>query len=148
MRWMSADALGDVEGLNLYRMTRNNPVSRVDPEGGQSINFDGMTLISTNIAIGIVLMGLATWVLLARSSRARKNAKLKAYSTFLDSAASEFGLKAEEIKELGGFMSSINAKTRDVYLRHDGMTGSIYAYYLTRPGQQDFSEHKAHRLNS
>ncbi|MEX5570181.1 RHS repeat-associated core domain-containing protein [Pseudomonas syringae] len=138
MRWMSADALGDVEGLNLYRMTRNNPVSRVDPEGGQSINFDGMTLISTNIAIGIVLMGLATWVLLARSSRARKNAKLKAYSDFLDSAASEFGLDTEEIKELGGFMSSINARTRDVYLRHDGMTGSIYAYYLTRPGQQDF----------
>lgn len=138
MRWMSADALGDVEGLNLYRMTRNNPVSRVDPEGGQSINFDGMTFVSTGITIGVVAMGLAIWGLLTHNSRTRKNAKLKAYSAFIDSAASEFGLDTKEIKELGGFMSSINARTKDVYLRHDGMTGSIHAYYLTRRGQQDF----------
>ncbi|MCA5967953.1 MULTISPECIES: RHS repeat-associated core domain-containing protein [Pseudomonas] len=138
MRWMSADPLGDVEGLNLYRMTRNNPVSRVDPEGGQSIDFDGMTLISIGITIGVVAMGLTTWALLAYTSWTRKNARLKDYRAFSDSAASEFGLDSNEIKELHGFMSSVNARPRDIFFRHDDPTGSVHAYYLPKSVQQDF----------
>ncbi|WP_340617101.1 RHS repeat protein [Xenorhabdus entomophaga] len=32
-RWLSADPAGTVDGLNLYRMVRNNPISLFDPDG-------------------------------------------------------------------------------------------------------------------
>ncbi|MEQ5225928.1 RHS repeat-associated core domain-containing protein, partial [Proteus cibi] len=32
-RWLSADPAGTVDGLNLYRMVRNNPVTLYDPDG-------------------------------------------------------------------------------------------------------------------
>ncbi|WP_099076213.1 RHS repeat-associated core domain-containing protein, partial [Proteus alimentorum] len=32
-RWLSADPAGTVDGLNLYRMVRNNPVTLQDPDG-------------------------------------------------------------------------------------------------------------------
>lgn len=32
-RWLSADPAGTVDGLNLYRMVRNNPVTLHDPDG-------------------------------------------------------------------------------------------------------------------
>lgn len=33
-RWMNPDPLGDVDGLNRYRMVRNNPIGFVDDTGG------------------------------------------------------------------------------------------------------------------
>ncbi|KQV19402.1 toxin [Pseudomonas sp. Root329] len=33
-RWVSADPVGDVDGLNLYGFVGNNPLRYVDPEGG------------------------------------------------------------------------------------------------------------------
>ncbi|TDB53641.1 toxin [Photorhabdus khanii subsp. guanajuatensis] len=32
-RWLSADPAGTVDGLNVYRMVRNNPVTLLDPDG-------------------------------------------------------------------------------------------------------------------
>jgi insecticidal toxin complex protein TccC len=32
-RWLSADPAGTVDGLNLYRMVRNNPITLSDPDG-------------------------------------------------------------------------------------------------------------------
>lgn len=32
-RWVSADPAGDVDGLNVYAMVRNNPLTNVDPDG-------------------------------------------------------------------------------------------------------------------
>lgn len=37
MRWMSADPAGRVDGLNLYRYGRNNPLSFLDPSGTEPI---------------------------------------------------------------------------------------------------------------
>ncbi len=36
-RWLSADPAGTVDGLNLYRMVRNNPVTLRDPDGRMPI---------------------------------------------------------------------------------------------------------------
>ncbi|HGN0025250.1 TPA: RHS repeat-associated core domain-containing protein [Proteus mirabilis] len=66
-RWLSADPAGTVDGLNLYRMVRNNPVTLRDPDGrapskpnnfvwvkgkeGEKLNFAGMSLFSMNTQI-------------------------------------------------------------------------------------------------
>jgi len=36
-RWVSADPVGEVDGLNLFRMVRNNPVSLFDPDGNMPL---------------------------------------------------------------------------------------------------------------
>ncbi|WP_273801842.1 RHS repeat domain-containing protein [Proteus vulgaris] len=36
-RWLSADPAGTIDGLNLYRMVRNNPVTLHDPDGRMPI---------------------------------------------------------------------------------------------------------------
>ncbi|WP_337237366.1 RHS repeat-associated core domain-containing protein [Proteus faecis] len=63
-RWLSADPAGTIDGLNLYRMVRNNPVTLRDPDGrapekpngfawvkgkdGEELNFAGMSLFAEN----------------------------------------------------------------------------------------------------
>lgn len=63
-RWLSADPAGTVDGLNLYRMVRNNPVTLHDSDGrapekpngfawvkgkdGEELNFAGMSLFAEN----------------------------------------------------------------------------------------------------
>ncbi|KLP61156.1 hypothetical protein ABR39_00675, partial [Enterobacter genomosp. O] len=39
-RWLSADPAGTVDGLNLFRMCRNNPVTYTDPDGRNPVNKD------------------------------------------------------------------------------------------------------------
>ncbi|WP_338524031.1 RHS repeat-associated core domain-containing protein [Pseudomonas batumici] len=41
-RWISADPAGTVDGLNLYAMVRNNPVSFIDPDGCAATILYGM----------------------------------------------------------------------------------------------------------
>ncbi|WP_397449630.1 RHS repeat-associated core domain-containing protein [Pseudomonas sp. NA-150] len=50
-RWINPDPAGTIDGLNLYRMVGNNPISNSDPDGragvsnlpGSNFGFDGMT---------------------------------------------------------------------------------------------------------
>ncbi|EJW20245.1 toxin [Paenibacillus alvei] len=37
-RWLNPDPAGTVDGLNLYRMVRNNPIGLMDPDGNAPIN--------------------------------------------------------------------------------------------------------------
>ncbi|PED43227.1 RHS repeat-associated core domain-containing protein [Bacillus cereus] len=39
-RWLNADPAGTIDGLNLYRMVRNNPVNLVDPDGNAPTSKD------------------------------------------------------------------------------------------------------------
>jgi len=53
-RWLSADPAGAIDGLNLYRMVRNNPVSYSDPTGlvakgtSHTVEFHGVPRHDTN----------------------------------------------------------------------------------------------------
>ncbi|MGY1423600.1 RHS repeat-associated core domain-containing protein [Bacillus cereus] len=38
-RWLNPDPAGTVDGLNLYRMVRNNPVNLIDPNGYSPVNY-------------------------------------------------------------------------------------------------------------
>ncbi|MDE9537001.1 RHS repeat-associated core domain-containing protein, partial [Xenorhabdus bovienii] len=39
-RWLSADPAGTVDGLNLYNMVRNNPISNLDYQGTETFSID------------------------------------------------------------------------------------------------------------
>ncbi|WP_434679934.1 RHS repeat protein [Pseudomonas sp. R1-18] len=39
-RWINPDPAGDVDGLNLYRFSRNCPISLMDPSGASPFNFN------------------------------------------------------------------------------------------------------------
>lgn len=48
-RWISADPAGEVDGLNLYRMVRNNPMTLRDPDGlDPTESLDWLDLASTS----------------------------------------------------------------------------------------------------
>lgn len=51
-RWLSADPAGTVDGLNLYRMVRNNPLRLTDPDGMAPL--DWLDLDTTNASGDIV----------------------------------------------------------------------------------------------
>nr|WP_240042849.1 RHS repeat-associated core domain-containing protein [Photorhabdus luminescens] len=47
-RWLSADPAGTVDGLNLYRMVRNNPVTLLDPDGRAPMASDDLDALKNN----------------------------------------------------------------------------------------------------
>jgi insecticidal toxin complex protein TccC len=62
MRWISADPEGFVDGLNLYCMVRNNPINRVDVQGGQSSDFDEVPEEVQLAIIVLVMLASATLI--------------------------------------------------------------------------------------
>lgn len=77
MRWISADPEGFVDGLNLYCMVRNNPISRVDLQGGMGIDFN------TLFFMGLTLLGamIARWI---QSAERRRQAILHSVEYYTD----------------------------------------------------------------
>ncbi|OUM08995.1 sugar-binding protein [Pseudomonas syringae] len=138
MRWISADPLGDVEGLNLYRMTRNNPISRVDSQGGISVDFDDMGTLAAGGFMGVIITGLTLWAVQKYSAWAKQNAKIEAYADFFDQAADAYNLDRKEIEELDVFMTRINAMPSDIAFRHDSTTNALNAFYLTSLKQKEY----------
>lgn len=59
-RWLSADPAGTIDGLNLYRMVRNNPVTLHDPDGrAPTINsIPNDTPLTETFQWGDILYGL------------------------------------------------------------------------------------------
>ncbi|ETS29764.1 RHS repeat-associated core [Photorhabdus khanii NC19] len=47
-RWLSADPAGTVDGLNVYRMVRNNPVTLLDPDGRAPMASDDIEALKRN----------------------------------------------------------------------------------------------------
>ncbi|SDW95688.1 insecticidal toxin complex protein TccC [Pseudomonas syringae] len=138
MRWISADPLGNVDGLNLYRMVRNNPISRVDSQGGISVDFEDMETLAAGGVIGVIITGLTLWAVQTYSAWTKQNAKKKAYSDFFHQVDNAFNLGDDEIEELDVFMTSINAMPSDIAFRHDSTTNALNAFYLTSQKQKDY----------
>jgi len=75
MRWISADPEGFVDGLNLYCMVRNNPINRVDLDGGDSWTAQDY-VIAAALIISLLLLNYAGTLYrqLARDAERRKTA--------------------------------------------------------------------------
>ncbi|WP_277996518.1 RHS repeat-associated core domain-containing protein, partial [Bacillus cereus] len=54
-RWLNPDPAGTVDGLNLYRMVRNNPINLIDPDGNAPQDSKG---IVGNFRKGDLIYGL------------------------------------------------------------------------------------------
>ena len=67
-RWTAADPAGLVDGLNLYRYSRDNPINFSDPGGTESSNFERLLgglktvggILETAAGVGLTLAGVAT----------------------------------------------------------------------------------------
>lgn len=63
-RWVSADPAGDADGLNVYAMVGNNPVTRVDSNGLAGVPLSHYVLVGLVFAVLIAVGGLAVgWLL-------------------------------------------------------------------------------------
>ncbi len=56
-RWLNADPAGTIDGLNLYRMVRNNPISLMDEDGRMPVRMtnDKESMIPTSIDYNIII---------------------------------------------------------------------------------------------
>lgn len=127
LRWINPDPLGDSDGLNFYCMVRNNPINRVDRQGGQSDDFFYAYLMFT-AAIGIIGTGMLVHMAY-RSLVAREEPKIITFD-LLDNFSREYGLNKIEGLNLIMFMNKLDAKPQDMKLRHDPETNEITAFHL------------------
>jgi insecticidal toxin complex protein TccC len=138
LRWISADPLGNADGLNLYQMARNNPINRVDQQGGQSVDFGYLPILGTGVVIGGAMTALAMWGYSQYSARAERDRKITAYRQYFERVETEHGLSGREIEELDVFMTSINAMPNQMTLRQDAITNALTAFYLPSANQKNF----------
>ncbi|EKN6159072.1 RHS repeat protein [Yersinia enterocolitica] len=56
-RWLNADPAGTIDGLNLYRMVQNNPISLMDEDGRMPVRMtnDKESMIPTSIDYNIII---------------------------------------------------------------------------------------------
>ncbi|RJG25195.1 RHS repeat-associated core domain-containing protein [Paenibacillus thiaminolyticus] len=52
-RWLNPDPAGTVDGLNLYRMVRNNPIGLMDPDGNLPINMADYSFVHGDLVYGL-----------------------------------------------------------------------------------------------
>ncbi|WP_448725041.1 RHS repeat-associated core domain-containing protein [Pseudomonas farris] len=91
-RWVSADPLSDVDGLNLYAMVANNPVIYIDRTGGMKAVFD-------------VLKGVVGWLDKAKTAADQ----LHNLATEFDGLVPE-GADINEVRESMTFGTFIKSK--------------------------------------
>ncbi|WP_332451009.1 RHS repeat-associated core domain-containing protein, partial [Burkholderia ubonensis] len=57
-RWLNPDPAGTVDGLNLFRMVRNNPVTLVDSDGHEPVRPRGYAALASTFKRGDIVYGL------------------------------------------------------------------------------------------
>jgi len=148
MRWISADPEGMVDGLNLYRMVRNNPINRIDKQGTDSQNLFGLTDTQLYSAIGIavVLISLAiagfqaAWGTSKPAVRTRKTSREE---TFVRSIQNLYSLNFGEGSDIVDFMQEHGLEEKHMRV-HENRRGDLTVYGLTNSRLRDFfDKHKA-----
>lgn len=72
MRWINPDPGGDIDGLNLYAMVGNNPVSMVDSDGRAKTRFDTLDDMIAAGPTAEYLEGQPSWGRGSKEEQARK----------------------------------------------------------------------------
>ncbi len=154
LRWISADPLGDVDGLNLYAMVGNNPVSFVDPDGSQRYPIlmplmiivmlalagygsqMGVGMVALVAGLGFVL-GIASLTVIAHGRhRPLSERRRQFYQPEILKNAQELGqrrgLNSDEINDLAAFFLSHRLAAPDTQVLSYGLTpaarGGFYGY--------------------
>lgn len=120
-RWLSSDPAGTVDGLNLFRMVRNNPVSLLDPDGlAPSTKINHVTLEKEGIEAGKIIGGKivklnknTTEVLIKKIKNKNNNmirnfklSKLPIHNEDIVSTAFDFAIEGNKKKFSGAYRSA------------------------------------------
>ncbi|WGL99274.1 RHS repeat protein [Arsenophonus sp. aPb] len=116
-RWLSADPAGTVDGLNLYRMCRNNPVTLVDEQGmAPSLKKD----VAKSINNAIKTIGKAQKIL-----QQNQEAVDQVMTTFFGNTSGELKKKwSKDLADMQEFMKAFNID-KNFIIMPDGEEASI-----------------------
>lgn len=145
MRWISPDPGGMVDGLNLYRMVRNNPINRIDKQGTDSENIFGTTDAQLYGAIGLALMvaGIIHTVWDRYASESHKS-KTSPEQEFVKENEREYSLTFSEGSSIVSFMS--NQKLKPSQMRfHETSKGDLFVYGLKNARLRAFFDQNKHK---
>jgi len=118
-RWLSADPAGTIDGLNLYRMVRNNPVTLMDPDGRDTLEWLDLanTNESKNIPAAIYklnnIAGPHTGVHDAHMTFTKKTGDIFTESDNNDNKLNKYKKEKDRVKIMKG-MRYTKAKLRDL----------------------------------
>lgn len=132
-RWLSADPAGTVDGLNLFRMVRNNPIIFVDPDGlnpSLRTQLPGSNLYEPKLRTGEDRNRRGASHLIP--SRI-ENSLVEGTPIKLEDALTEHALSTTPILTdlINPTKVSMNKKTRDI-LANKSMAGGILAFNAIR----------------
>ncbi|QHG63110.2 RHS repeat domain-containing protein [Pseudomonas putida] len=139
-RWINPDPAGDVDGLNLYRMTRNNPIVFRDPDGRMSIEEElglyigAAVLVISAIAL-VPLLHRRILAIMASEGRAALEADERATLQKLEETANTFAreerLPQEVAEKYFAFMRAEylgRVRGRRIAFGVANIDGTLHAY--------------------
>lgn len=130
--WLSADPGGLIDGLNLFRMCRCNPIRYRDNNGMQPQ--DNRSLYIAFAVIGI-LAAVVVILLIERYStqqdrqtiQAKQHQQQQLLNQYLEGRRQAFNLTPKEVEKLRGIMEEKIAQNKSIFLSDDKL-GRIFVH--------------------
>lgn len=144
MRWINPDPMGYVDGLNLYQMVSNNPISKIDRQGAEG-EFAGFTDTQLLIAIAVILVVgaliRAVYQTIQEEHGAAPRDTRSPIDIFIANNQSDYSLTGAEGKSIRTFAKDHELKGS--HLRLHGLdSGELHAFGLRNSRLQDhFDNH-------
>ncbi|SER03061.1 insecticidal toxin complex protein TccC [Pseudomonas sp. NFACC02] len=138
-RWINPDPLGMADGSNLYQMVNNNPVNRVDVQGGHSMEFgvyDIFLFLGIAMGIGVLIYALHE---IQRAYSLRQDPRLDLYRKL----KLKYDIQLDEFLSLDEFVVN-HYKNSQLVLHEDEATQQPSVFVLSSAKQLSFfNQHKS-----
>ena len=138
MRWINPDPQGCIDGLNLYRMARNDPLNRIDSGGGQSFDVEVWMAIAAAIVVGMIGGAVLMRSYQHRSSNDSYFEKLALKEKFIEDSSARYHLYVGESQALGQFMTKHRLTPSQMAFKYNEDTTELIAFGISNGRQHDY----------